>query len=441
MSIFLRTLTLLCILSPLLAVESRIMVATWELNQQVSELRQDIVMQQGSINQLLDRCQTLFQEHPNHLVQTGKHFASVQKVILADLHKQDLLQEWKEHINVQANEQLTHIPTGQLNQLVYLAQSYPYSDAAEAAWQRLADIAWDRGQLGSFLFYNRQISRDGEHDAARLKAALEMVKVISHKPVPSSLHNVDVMWSEDLPAIHKNNKQQTIMRNGQIVRKYSSSKGKALSYTPSHGDDSVLALNNGSYLLIIDPLLGRKLGNTHIIGSSNRRSMMPSQSCVGNSIILTSTFTDEGAGLLACDQSGNQIWHETLNQTSSSNYVSRPVILDNIAFIAFISYANSSERLELAAFDLMTGKAKWRRTLAQMNGANARFNSRSIKNLNPDICVHKGHLAVLSNRGVIAECTAGGHILNLSSYDRQSKDNQFGQFDRSISVNTISREG
>lgn len=446
-------LLLLASVSPLLAVQSsgqspQIIVATWELNQQVGELRQDIQVQQGSVSQLFDRCLRLFQKHPQHLIQTQNRFASVQEVILDDLSKQELLVAWQEHIALAAEDQLSKTAPGDLQGLLSVAHSFPRSQAAEHAWQQLADTSWDRGHIGNYLYYAQQAQRNdsnyAEREKKRMGAALNMVRMtntVQKKSVPTSLAHIDVMWSENLPTrTATNNKRQTAIRNGRIVHLPSRSNPSMVHpYLTSHGDDSVLALNNGSHLLIIDPLLGRKLGDIHNIGSP-RRNIAPSQSYVGNGIILTNTFTNEGHGLLACNADGALIWRNIVTPSRGSYFVSRPIILDNTAFIAFISYANDSERLELAAFNVHNGKEKWRRLLAQMNGANARYN-RGQQNLNPDICIHRGQLAILSNRGVIAQCTANGQVLSLSSYPRHITVNEFGQFDRSISSKILQRHG
>ena len=413
---------LLALSAPLAAAQSQVLVSTWELKQHVRQLRQDIQLRQASTTQLLDRCSQLFTDHPHHLVAIGNGFLPLQDVIMKDLETQGLLNEWTHYCGAIAEDELKKAGRN-MDTLLHVAQHYPATKAARQAWQLLADIAWDQGHLGSYLHY---AERSGEqHDAlrnGRERAALTLLVKQQHFPVPNELKRVDAIWEEPLPVFKKrttrSNRNVIVQRNGSYIRNNNAS----LPYQVSDGDTGVLALSNGTNLIILDPLLGRRLGPIHNLGS-NRYGHQSNRAFVGKDMILAIGSDGGHPSVLACNRLGEQLWRTPLDHLTSVLYASRPLALDGLIFVSTIENNNSSERISLHALD-QEGNIAWSKVIAQVAGQR-NYYRQPIQDMSPDMCIHRGRIALLTNRGVIAQVSSDGIIISLDTYPVKQVDMQF----------------
>lgn len=424
---FLTVLLLLLLSSRLCSAESQVMVATWELKQQVRQLRQDIALQQGSVTRLLDRCSQMLQEHPNHLVQDQQRFISIQQVLMQDLEQRQLLEAWQQHVENLASEAFTRAGHKE-EALLRVAQSYPRTRYAQTAWQRLADMAWDQGHIGSYLYYAHHGSEvDNPERTGRMQAAQMLLNQQVKRVVPEELDRVDGIWTIDLPAFQPRNRGNDRRLRRAVINRRNQAQEGPVPYRISDGQEHILALSNGINMIIIDPLLGRQLGQVHHVGH-NLYGMQSNRPYISDELVIALGAGNDGLSLVACNRLGRQQWRSLLPNTMSVSFASRPVVLDDKIFIATIQYASSSERIELFSLDLQ-GRLLARRTIAQITGGRPRFN-QYVQDMSPDLCVHRGHLALLSNRGVIAQISSDGHILSLDTYPVRQLDMRFvRQFD------------
>ncbi len=409
----------LCLHAGLAAVEAQVMVATWELNQKVRQLRLDISTQQGGISQILDRCSVIMQENPNHLVQNGQQFVPIQDILMSDLNKQDLLKSWIDYAS-EAADDLLGSNTLDEHALLFIAQTYPRTDAAEKAWQQLADISWDRGHLGSYLYYaTRSKESDLTKRSGRIEAAQQLLSFQTPHEIPQHLDRVDAIWKVSLPVFHQR-QQKRVTSN--LIRHTHTRKPGSMPYQVSRGNKHTLALCNGINMVILDPLLGRQLGQVHNLGN-NRYGIQSNQAFVSDDHVIAIGGNSNGLYIIACDRLGQLLWRSPINDTSSVSFASRPIVLDNKIFLSTIQYNNSSERIDLIALDL-DGNQLWRKIVAQVTGVRPRYN-QGLNDLSPDMCVHRGRLALLSNRGVIAQISSEGHVISLDTYPTKKIDMRF----------------
>ena len=404
------------------AAQSQVLVSTWEFKQQVRQLRQDIQLRQSGTNQLLDRCSRLFIDHPHHLVALGNGFLPLQDVIMNDLETQGMLADWQLYCSAIADEEFTKAGRN-MEALLQVALLYPATEAAQHAWQLLADIAWDQGHLGSYLYY---ADRSGEQrDAERQgrdQAALSLLSTFQSFSVPEELKRVDAIWEEQLPVFKKqttsNNRNIIVQRNGSYVR----SNGAAIPYQVSAGDTGVLALSNGSNLIILDPLLGRRLGPIHNIGN-NRFGVQSNRAFVDKDMVIAIGGDAGHPSVIACNRLGEQIWRTPLDHLNAVLYASRPLALDGLVFVCTIENNNSSERISLHALD-HAGNLQWTKVIAQVAGRR-NYYRQPVQDLSPDMCIHRGRIALLTNRGVIAQVSSDGIIVSLDTYPVKQIDMQF----------------
>jgi hypothetical protein len=387
----------------------------WDVRKQAQELIDDLTNHRGDPSALLERAQQLMVEHGTALIATKNGSAPIAVVVPDKLRELGMDQAFVQTFEGPATRRLKDAADGDEAALLAIASGYPGTKAAASAWSRLADRAWDSGELNRFLAYARAAG-----DAAlapdtprrkRVEAAMAMLAPERGPELPASLELSDG-WSLPFQARHAPASRFT--REQHMLP-----QALALCATPD-----ATAASDGLRLVVIDHLIGRIQGQELPIGNvalDQPRQYRP--------IAIHDGFTalgkqNERIVLVAVDRLGQRLWQATSpagGQQSAALEVSPPVALDRLVAYAVTMLDDENVDLRVQAFDQRTGKLAWDTLVARLPGGRRAMYMGEAQ-FPPLACTHAGSLLVLSNCGVIARLSADGAVQRVWSYPSTADD-------------------
>ncbi len=389
----------------------------WQIRRDAERLIEDITARRGAVPELLARVQALLEEHgQRHLFDRGR-YATISQIMASRLGAAELLETYVETYAPQAERAIGALldqrPLPQ-DQLIALAATYPGTTAAIRAWRRLADLAWDRGHLGSFVRYARRAD-DADHPqrGERLAAARGLLAPEPPADLPLTLeHSVRIWALPDLPP------PPPFHPGGRIARlRAQQRQGLGEPHTAgfafSRSDGSALAACDGRNLLVFDPLVGKQLGP--VLKLTTSRQEQPVAPAHAPGVFVTVLRNGDGyPAMVAVDDEGRMLWRHVEQSVDVWGSLSAPAISEDVAAYAGLVRAGGGHELHLFGHDLRTGAPLWSKRVGKIAIRNRSFYFRPPHP--PSLCTHQGSFAVLSNSRFLIQVSNRGSIEAIHDY-------------------------
>ncbi len=414
-----RLLLLSLLASTAVAADTSYSNTPWDVRRAAQELLDDLSHHRGEDAVLLERAQSIMAEHGSSLIAQGGGSAPICEVVAAKLKEIGLAAAFVTTFEPVADQRYAALGDHpRSEQLLTLARGYPGTATAAKAWSRLADLAWDGGELNAFVEYAIQAGDTAAPAAAprreRVGAALSLLHPQAEPTLPPSLDGLSQIWSVPVAQRHMLPSRQG--PNERVVQ--------ALAVCPGEGDIS--AASDGITLVVVDHLIGRLSGTVHSLGN---QALSPRQcrpvalrngfAAVGkqNNELVVVCVDDQGAERW---RTATQIAGAVQNPQQQGNggavllSVSAPVALDRLVLVGTTAIDEDNIDLQVSAFNAATGAAAWTTLVARIPGA--RRQNYGENTLTPQLCVHGGSALVLSNCGVLARVQEDGTVDRIWSY-------------------------
>lgn len=361
---------------------------------------------------LVDRSAALLAAHATALVEDGDGWRPLGAVLTAALREAGLLDEYQRLVERQANEALrqAHGDTAALQALI---ARFPGSAAATRAWQQLANRHWDRGRLGAFLLATSQLSKLGETTSPERIAAAQQLLVTSPLHLPQTLAGLSRMWAlADLPAATAPTQPTRQRRHRHEHHEQVPARVRFAQAV----DGSAVALSDGQFLYVIDPLFGTVLGERHVLGSAPG-GFDASPLSDRHGFIAMGLSRHARPVLLAVDARGRQLWRS--EAATSGRIASPPILLHDLVVFATLERARDGEELSLSALHRHDGSLAWQTLVAKdPRGAARGFHGHAqLTASQPMLAEVAGQAVVGSNGGLIAAVAADGSLRRVWTYD------------------------
>ena len=184
-----------------------IVILEWSVRQEIEELIHDLRTQRGELSQRLDRIAETLKRHGERPFAHNNRYVPVSQALAEVMTELGIMQAFREQFNTIAERSLREAEDSQNPGAIRAVATYfPGTDAALAAWRRLADRAWDRGQLGLYAsLANRSQEQSEPLRAKRLLAATSLLKPIDTTIIPADLEEINQMWGLTIPGFSSEN--------------------------------------------------------------------------------------------------------------------------------------------------------------------------------------------------------------------------------------------
>ncbi|GDY11815.1 hypothetical protein LBMAG53_06930 [Planctomycetota bacterium] len=368
---------------------------------------------------LLERAQRLLEANGRDLVARSGVAAPVAELVAAELKKAGLAEQFAATFTGAANRRLADaLGSGGSDQaLGQLVASYPSTTAAATAARLLADRAWDRGRLGSYLEL-ANLAGD-ERDAARsarFAASAGLIQAAAVATLPTDLDGLEPMWSLDLGG----EAPPTPKEPGEPAPRY-----PRLAVLSSEGEAAVA---DGRRLLVIDPLVGQVLGQPIAVGDVYTAPAQAAPVAIGNGYAASGIDQrTRSAVVAAVDRIGRPLWDKPWTSGPAEDagvVVSAPVALGRLVVVAENRQVDSGAvDLVVTGIDAGTGRTVWRTVAGRMTRGQFFFFGNGMA-VAPAVAVQAGTVVVLSNTGCLARIAADGVVRRMWSYSVE-RDAQF----------------
>ena len=351
-----------------------------------------------AINALPPEASAVFSRVSNLLATEGNkiiadengNWQPLRNVLIAALHRHGAFAAFadqQQHLAAQELAAAEHDP------ITWRAvrQRYPGTAAATTATQKLANYAWDRGQLAQFL----TLAPIEDRRRAAAQQLLESMHTSKAEPLPQRLvGNFRPLWH--LPALPTINEG-----------------GRQIPYRLAVGDGAVAAASNGEQLVVFDLYRGLTQGTAITFDRGNQQRFVPPPVVSDDGV-----FASAGAPIvevIAADLRGNIRWRWT-DSTGSNAYCSSPLLAGDVVLVAISNEINSSHRLRLVALDRKTGSVRYEQPLLRALG-----NTINRSQAQPIIQATLSGGWLLGNNGSIGRLDGTGYCYRPWRYRQQAR--------------------
>jgi outer membrane protein assembly factor BamB len=391
-----------------------IIVATpWEVRRSAAELIEDLTQKRDELPRLLDRVQALLADHGADPVPYGKAWTPLSQAMAAELERLGLADAYRAAYGPAAERELRELlaaPVLNETALTKLAQHYPGTAAAQETWRVLANRAWDRGHLGSYLHRARNGGETIDPELRkRVIAAREMLRPKHELDLPATLDGLVEMWSiADLPLSQQRGTLSVNRRDDEEI--------VPARFAFSSVDRDVAAVSDGRIAFVFDPLFGERVGAVHELVDEPAGGTNPEPLVDGLGFVIPAMETGGTPLLLALDHNGERRWRSNIG-TEGASGLSSPVILDDLIAIAVTVPTGGGAELRVVALERTTGEVRWNVLVAKdPRGIRHRFRHFNNPATPPSCTVHAGALVVLSHSGILAELGVNGQLRRVWNY-------------------------
>ena len=392
----------------------------------------------GDIGNLIERVQQLLAKHGDSMIIRGEICAPIAELFAMKLAEHQLLEPFVRTFNGIAERRLKDALAERAgeSELRTIALSYPGTPAARAAWQWLADAAWDTGRLGLYLDYAQRAGEsDSEKLAKRLQAAFVLLAPDKSLDLPSTLDGLEEMWRIDLTEAMTGSRPAPLMGDRALrrVRRNQLPVQQRYSITTSAGELS--AASDGQSFFLFDHLIGRLIGDIRPLGSMPMGSL-PSRPAVMRDGFVGLGWVEDHAVLVALDRLGEEKWRANSPSFGNLPALSAPIVMDNlVVFSALVIGNNEGAELRALAFRADNGRPVWNTLVTRISIPRQMLFTGSEFGLTaPAITSHGGSIMILSNNGMIARIGIDGNVTRLWTYPSVSDEFVDGFGNRPIST-------
>ncbi len=394
-------------------------VATpFEIRHDAEELLDDLQnlqKHQGESEVLLERVQTLLAAHGDSMIAKGELCAPLAEFFATTLARLGLSADFARAFNAPASRRLHELEGGGASEaeLRHLAQSYPGTTAATAAWRRLADQAWDSGRLGLYLECAAKAGEPAEVALSkRMAAATELLAPARAPELPASLDGLEERWPPDLGEV-----SARPTGRGRAGRRARRAQGFADRFMLTTGPGDLTAASDGLKFFLFDHLVGRIQGEVRALGNAPL-GISQCRPVASRDGFIALGWLEDHATLLCLDHLGEVRWHWNTQTIGSVPALSAPVVLDDVVVIAAMASNNQDgAELRVMGFRTDSGRQQFSTVVARiptprqfgLNGYEAMARA-------PSLAVVGGYLLVLSNNGVLARVGIDGNVQRIWSY-------------------------
>ncbi|MEK7415588.1 MAG: PQQ-binding-like beta-propeller repeat protein, partial [Planctomycetota bacterium] len=386
-------------------------VTAWDVRKEADEILEDLSKSGQDRSDVLVRIARLLEEHGSDLisVRTGSSpgAAPIATIIAERLVAAGLNERFINDNEPGAARRLNDMLAARVGvaELSALARSVPGTATAGRCWRRIADLAWDAGNLRLFrdASYAGGDATDPSRKARQTAAAALASNSISE--LPATLDGLDKMWQVDIGQRVQPAAAQTTDRRGmpqepeQPARLWMSPCG-----------DGAIALSDGRRLLVLDHLVGNILGAAIPVG----QQALPPQSARPEPVsggAVAVGMADQHLVLVCAASNGTQRWIYTGKQAGVES-VSAPLAVDGLVAVAYRDTSDTQVALRLLAVSARDGSLLWDVVLAQLT--TNRWNLEDVAP--PTLARHARGIAVLANAGLLGLVGTDGAVRRLWSY-------------------------
>ena len=368
---------------------------------------------------LLERTQRLLEANGRDLVARSGIAAPVAELVSAELKKAGLAEQFAATFTGAASRRLADaVRSGASDQaLGQVVASYPSTTAAATAARLLADRAWDRGRLGSYLELANLAGDDRDPARSiRFTASGGLIQAVAPATLPSDLDGLEPMWTLDLGG----EPPPTPKEPGEPAPRY-----PRLAVLSSDGEAAVA---DGRRLLVIDPLVGQVLGQPIAVGDVYTAPAQAAPVAIGTGYAASGIDQrTRSAVVSAVDRIGRPLWDKPWTSGPAEDggvVVSAPVALGRLVVVAENRQVDSGAvDLVVTGIDIATGRTVWRTVAGRMTRGQFFFFGNGLA-VAPALAVQAGTVVVLSNTGCVARIAADGVVRRMWSYSVE-RDAQF----------------
>ena len=386
-----------------------LVTTTWEIRRDAEELIADLRARRIDAGTLLERAQTLLSQHGASLIARETSFAPLSEVVADELRTAGLAEQFINSYGGLADRRLAELRATGGDSAAWrsLANAFPGTVAARAAWSHLADQAWDRGRLGAYVAAARAAGEAGdEQRKPRLAAGLGLLAEPPPPRLPQSL-DLEAMWRLDVEAAEV---KAAPNRRGQ--QRPATARTFALSLPA--GD--LTAASDGLTVFLVDHLVGRRIGQLHPVGNTPLGARVCTPAVARDGFVALGVAQGSGTVLVALGHDGDQRWRV---EGAPFAAVSPPLVIDDLVVYAALRIQEEGPELRVVAHHLSDGSPAWNVFIAKLPMLLNRmfmFDESANALAPPALCVHQGGLLLLSNTGLLARIGGDGAVERIWTY-------------------------
>lgn len=389
-----------------------LVTTTWEIRRNAEELIADVRAGRIDAGSLLERAQALLAQHGDSLIARDASFAPLSEVVSDELRKAGLAEPFIAVYGGLADRRLAELRAsgGSTTAWRGLANAFPGTVAARAAWAHLADRAWDRGRLGAYVAAARKAGEAGdEQRKPRLAAGLGLLAGPPPARLPQSL-DLEEMWRLDIePAEVK----------AAPIRRGQSRPQTARTFALSLPAGDLTAASDGMTVFLVDHLVGRRIGQLHPVGSTPLSARVSTPAVARDGFVALGVAQGAGTVLVAIGHDGDQRWRVENAGASHFAAVSAPLVFDDVVVFAALRVQEEGPELRVIAHHLSDGSPAWDVFVAKLPMLLNRmfmFDESMNALASPALCLHQGGVLVLSNMGLLARVGGDGAVERIWTY-------------------------
>ena len=387
-----------------------LVTTTWQIRRDAEELIADLRARRIDAGSLLERAQGLLAQHGASMIARENAFAPLSEVLADELRQAGLAEQFISSYGGVADRRLAELRASGGASAAWraLANAFPGTAAARAAWAHLADQAWDRGHVGAYVAAARLAGEaDDERRKPRLAAGLGLLAEPPPPRLPQSL-DLEAMWRLDVEASEI---KAAPIRRGQ------SRPQLARTFALSLPAGDLTAASDGLTLFLVDHLVGRRIGPLHPVGNTSLAARVCTPTVARDGFVALGVAQGSGTVLVAVGNDGDQRWRIEGDTYAA---VSAPLVIDGVVVYAGLRVMQEDgPELRVIAHHLSDGSPAWDVFVAKLPMLLNRmfmFDESANTLAPPSLCVHQGGLLVLSNTGLLARIGGDGAIERIWTY-------------------------
>ena len=391
----------------ILATGEPLTATAWDVRKDATELLDEIARSHGEPGDVLVRAQAMIAAHGSELVSLSPTEAAPLAVAIAvRLQAAGLSERFAAEIGPGAERRLAELIAASAGpgELVSFARGVPGTNAAVKAWQRAADLAWDRGLL---RLHGEAAMAAGSVEAGRVARLTAARSLLSGSPsqLPATLDGLDAMWRI---ATEVQAKAVAQPANGNRRR----NRQVAAAQRPGAGlcGAGAIAYADGQSLTVVDHLVDVQQGARIALGDRPLPPYVSRPEAVPGGAVAVGV--SEGRILLVCaDAAGTERWRHS-GETDGVDAIGAPVALDSIVAVPYRTAGEDRLELRLLAVSTRDGHPLWDIVIGHL--ATPRWGSDNLAP--PSAARHARGLMVCSNAGALALVGSDGTVRRLWSY-------------------------
>jgi PDZ domain/PQQ-like domain len=426
-----------------------IVATPFDVRHDANELFDDIYQSRSDVGIILERVQQLLVKHGDAMIVRGEVCAPIAELFPALLREKGLLDTFVRTYSGIADRRLQDaFDNGDNeNSIRALALAYPGTPAAQRAWARLADRAWDSGRVGQYVHYATR-AEEFAHPTLRARFAAAQALLIPTQRItlPSSLDGLEEMWRIDVNAAATNRAPSPLLddRSARRLRRAAPATATARGYSITASDGELSAASDGQRLFLFDHLIGRLASDVHAVGGIPLSPLQSKPAALRDGFVAVG-WMDERIVVVALDRLGEVAWRSHSPQQNSPPAMSAPIVMDNVVIVAAMSTNNADgAELRAMAFRSDNGKPVWNTLVTRVAiPRHMLFQSGEFGMAPPSITQHNGQVVILSNNGILARVSIDGHVNRLWTYPSVSDefDDGLGKNKNSARLGAVLSDG